>query len=162
MTYAFPCIMTKASSGYHMRCTHFVRHILEGVWLLALPKADWDKICPGSSRVCPWTRLFSDDKSTVGWSLVKLALLLCCCTCFNQYMKAIMVHALLLSGKMALPVILYCLSPSSLWCPLSFLGFLGGATLFWVVRCFPIMLLGDRVFHILVTRDPLCELSLAR
>jgi hypothetical protein len=25
----------------------------------------------------------------------------------------------------------------------------------------PIMLLGDRVFHILVTRDPLCELSLA-
>jgi hypothetical protein len=39
-TYAFPCIMTKATSGYHMGCTHFVRHILEGVWLLALPKAD--------------------------------------------------------------------------------------------------------------------------
>ncbi len=33
-TYAFSCIMTKASSGYHMRCTHFVHHILEGVWLL--------------------------------------------------------------------------------------------------------------------------------
>ncbi len=54
-TYAFPCIMTKASSGYHMPCTHFVRHILEGVWLLALPKADWDKVCPGRLRVCPWT-----------------------------------------------------------------------------------------------------------
>ncbi len=54
-TYASPCIMTKASSGYHMRCTHFVHHILEGVWLIALPKTDWVKVCPGSSRVCPWT-----------------------------------------------------------------------------------------------------------
>ncbi len=54
-TYAFPYIMTKASSGYHMRCTHFVLQILEGVWLLALPKADQDKVCPGRSRVCPWT-----------------------------------------------------------------------------------------------------------
>jgi hypothetical protein len=54
-TYAFPCIMTKASSGYHMRCAHFAHHILEGVWLLALLKADWDKVCPGRSRVCPWT-----------------------------------------------------------------------------------------------------------
>ncbi len=54
-TYASPCIMTKASSGYHMRCTHFVHHILEGVWLLALPMADWVKVCPGSLRVCPWT-----------------------------------------------------------------------------------------------------------
>jgi hypothetical protein len=54
-TDASPCIMTKASSGYHMRCTHFVCHILEGVWLLALPKADWGKVCPGRSRVCPWT-----------------------------------------------------------------------------------------------------------
>ncbi len=54
-TYASPCIMTKASSWYHMWCTHFVCHILEGVWLLALPKADWVKVCPGSSRVCPWT-----------------------------------------------------------------------------------------------------------
>ncbi len=77
-------------------------------------------------------------------------------------MKAIVVHALLLSGKTALSVILCCLSPSSLWCPLSFLGFLGGPTLFWVVRCLPIILLGDRVFHILVARDRLCELSLAR
>ncbi len=56
-----------------------------------------------------------------------------------------MVHALLLfSGITALPDILCCLLPSSLWCPLSFLGFLGGVTLFWVVRCLPIMLLGDR------------------
>ncbi len=54
-TYASPYIMTNASSGYHMRCTHFVHHILEGVWLLALPKADWVKVCPGSLRVCPWT-----------------------------------------------------------------------------------------------------------
>ncbi len=46
-TYAFPCIMTKASSGYHMRCTHFVHHILEGVWLLALPKADWGMSAQG-------------------------------------------------------------------------------------------------------------------
>ncbi len=52
-TYASPCIMTKASSGYHTRCTNFVQHILEGVWLLTLPKADWSKVCPGSSRVCP-------------------------------------------------------------------------------------------------------------
>ncbi len=90
-TYAFPCIMTKASSGYHMRCAHCACHILEGVWLLVLPKADWDKVCPGKLRVCLWTffqfypsRLLSDDMSTVGWSLVKLALLLCCCTCFNK------------------------------------------------------------------------------
>ncbi len=54
-TDAFPCIMTKASSGYHMWCTHFVHHILEGVWLLALPKADWDKICPGRLTFCPWS-----------------------------------------------------------------------------------------------------------
>ncbi len=54
-TYAFPCIMTKASSGYHLRCTHFVSHMLEGVWLLALHKADWDKVCPGRLRVCSWT-----------------------------------------------------------------------------------------------------------
>ncbi len=54
-TYAFPCIMTKASSGYHTWGTHCVCHILEGVWLLALPKADWDKFCPGRLRVCPWT-----------------------------------------------------------------------------------------------------------
>ncbi len=53
--YASPCIKTKASSGYHMRCTHFLHHILEGVCLLALPKADWGKVCPGSLRVCPWT-----------------------------------------------------------------------------------------------------------
>jgi hypothetical protein len=76
-------------------------------------------------------------------------------------MKALVVHALLLSGRSVLPVILCCLMPSSLWCPLSFLGFLGGFTLFLVVRCLPIMLLGDRVFHILVTRDLLCGLSLA-
>jgi hypothetical protein len=54
-TYASSCIMTKASRGYHMRCTHFLCHILEGVWLLTLPKADWGKVCPGRSRVCPWT-----------------------------------------------------------------------------------------------------------
>ncbi len=54
-TYTSPCIMTKASSGYHMQCTHVVCHILEGVWLLALPKADWGKVCPGRLRVCPWT-----------------------------------------------------------------------------------------------------------
>jgi hypothetical protein len=30
------------------------------------------------------------------------------------------------------------------------------------VRCIPIMLLGDRVFYILVTWDPVCELSLVR
>ncbi len=55
VTYVFSCIMTKASSGYQMRCAHFACHILEGVWLLALPKADWDKVCPGRSRVCLWT-----------------------------------------------------------------------------------------------------------
>ena len=55
VTYASSCIMTKASSGYRMQCTHFVCHILEGVWLLALPKADWVKVCPGSLRVCSWT-----------------------------------------------------------------------------------------------------------
>ncbi len=71
-------------------------------------------------------------------------------------MKALVVHALPLSGRTALPVILCCLLPSSLWCPSSFLGFLGGFTLFWVVRCLPIVLLGDRVFHILVIWDPLC------
>jgi hypothetical protein len=54
-TYASPRIMTKASSGYHMQCAHFVRHILEGVWLLALPKADWGKVFPERLRVCPWT-----------------------------------------------------------------------------------------------------------
>ncbi len=54
-TYAFPCIMPKASSEYQMQCAHCVCHIFEGVWLLALPKADWDKVCPGSLRVCPWT-----------------------------------------------------------------------------------------------------------
>ncbi len=53
-TYASPCIMTN-SSGYHMQCTHFVHQILEDVWLLALPKADWSKVCPGRLRVCPWT-----------------------------------------------------------------------------------------------------------
>jgi hypothetical protein len=55
VTYASPCIMPKASSGYHTRWTHFLCHIFEGVWLLALTKADWVKVCPGSSRVCPWT-----------------------------------------------------------------------------------------------------------
>ncbi len=54
-TYAFPCIMTKAFSGYRMRCTLCVCHILGGVRLFALPKADWDKVCPGRLRVCPWT-----------------------------------------------------------------------------------------------------------
>ncbi len=89
-TYASLCIMTKASNGYHMRCTHFVCHILEGVWLLALPKADWVKVCPGSLRSA--LELFSVLSIYVvvrwhvngGMSLVKLALLLCCCTCFNQ------------------------------------------------------------------------------
>ncbi len=42
-------------TGYQIRCTHFVCHILEGGWLLALPKVDWDKVCPGRLRVCPWT-----------------------------------------------------------------------------------------------------------
>ncbi len=54
-TYASPCIMTKASSGYHMWCSHFMCHILKSVWLLALSKADWGKVCPGRSRVCSWT-----------------------------------------------------------------------------------------------------------
>ncbi len=36
VTYASSCIMTKASSGYWLMCTHFVCHILEGNWLFAL------------------------------------------------------------------------------------------------------------------------------
>ena len=39
--------LTKASSGYRLWWKHFVCHILEGVWLLALPKADWGKSALG-------------------------------------------------------------------------------------------------------------------
>ncbi len=46
-TYASSCIMTKTFSGYHKQCTHFGCHILEGVWLLPLPKTDWDKSAQG-------------------------------------------------------------------------------------------------------------------
>ncbi len=53
--YASGCIMTKASIGYRLCCTHVVCRALEGVWLLALPKADCGKVCPGRSRVYPWT-----------------------------------------------------------------------------------------------------------
>ncbi len=47
VTYASSCIMTKASCGYHLWCTHFVYHILGGVWLFALPKAEWGKSSQG-------------------------------------------------------------------------------------------------------------------
>jgi hypothetical protein len=78
-TYASSCIMTKASSGYHMQCTHLVCHSLEGVWLLALPKTDWGNL-PRKDEHLPLncfqfypSRLSSDDMSTGGWSLVKLS-----------------------------------------------------------------------------------------
>jgi hypothetical protein len=148
--------------GVHILCATFV----EGVWLLALPKADWGKVCPGRLKVCPLncfqfypSRLLSNDMSMVGWSIVKLASALLlhlfqsidespCGRCFAVFRK---------NGFACYPLSSVAII---LMMSLILLRLLGGFTLLWVVRCLPIMLLGDRVFFILVTQDPICELSL--
>ncbi len=94
-------------------------------------------------------RLSSNDMSMVlGCSVVKLAsamrypfhatrwkLLLYMCCRFQE-------------KKMALPVILCCVAFIFVMTLILF-RHLGGDTLFWVVRCPPIMLLGDRALFII-------------
>ncbi len=97
------------------------------------------------------SRLLSNDMSMVVWDLVeKLAsallhlfhanswkLLWYMLCCFQEEWLYLFIPFMLCVAFI-------------LWCLISFFRHLGGATLFWVVRCLPIMLLGDRVYHILV------------
>ncbi len=106
------------------------------------------------------SRLSSNDMSTVGWSLVRLASALLLLFHTNRW-KLLQYMLCCFQEEWLCPFILCVMCCLHLVMSLILFRHLGGATLFWVVRCLPIMLLGDRRFHILVTQDSLCELSLA-
>jgi hypothetical protein len=157
--------MTKASSGCHLWCAHFVCHTLEGVWLLALPKADCNKsdreveCLPLNCFQFYPSRSSSNDMSMVGWSLVKLATALL--HLFHANRWKLLWYMLASFRKTGFAC--YSLLSVAFIVKMTLILFrhLGGATLFWVVRCLSIMLQGFHS-HILVTQDPLCELSLVR
>ncbi len=161
VTYASSCIIIEAFSGYRLWCKSFLFHISEGIWLVALPKTDWDKTAQWSqmSALKPFSvylcRLLSDDLSRVSWSLVKLVAALQFPLHATRW-KLLWYTLCGFQGKMALPVILCCVT---LIIVMSLILFrhLGGTTLFWVVRCLPIMLLGDRALCIIFWSARICH-----
>ncbi len=168
-TYASACIMTKASSGYRLCYPHFVCHTLEGVDSLHCPRLtavslprEAKHLSMNCFQFYP-SRLLSDDMSMVGWSLVKLALLLCCTffmliaesscgTCFAAFRKNSFACYPLLSVAFIFMMSLILFRHFGRRYP--FLS--GQMPSYHVVR--------RQGFHshILVTLDLLCELSLAR
>ncbi len=121
------CIVTKASSGYHMRCTHFVCHIwrvFDFLHCLRLTKVSLPREVqrlPLNCFQCYPCRLSSNDMSTVGWSLVKLASALLHMFHAKRW-KLLWYMLCCFQEEQLCMFILCCLSPSSLWCPLSFLS----------------------------------------
>ncbi len=158
VTYASSCIMTKASGGYHLWCTYFVCCILEGILLLELPKDNWGKSAQEGQESALKLfqffpcRLSSNDMSTAGWSLVKLAPALR--YLFHASRWKLLWYMLCGFHKEQHCLLSCVVLPSSLWCPLSFLGIhaSGSATLFWVEISFYLVVMRQRfIYFVLVT-----------
>ncbi len=149
-TYASSCIMTNASNGYccvHIFCAPFWRMFDSShcLWLteVSLPR-EVERLPLNCFQFYP-SRLLSDDMSMVGWSLVKLAsallhlfhanswkLLWYMLCCFQEEWLCLFILCIICLLYLVMSLILF--------------RHLGGVTLFWVVRCLPIILLGNRAF----------------
>ncbi len=92
------------------------------------------------------SRLWSNDMSMVEWSLVKLASALL--HLFHASRWKLMWYMLcnFLEERFCLFILCDMCHLHLVMSLILFFRLLGGATLFWVVRCLPIMLLGDRAF----------------
>ncbi len=134
----------------------------EGCWLLALPKADWGNSAQGAS-VSVLKLLSSIHVDFIQWHVnrgVKSSWSshLLCGTCFMQLDESCWDIRFTGSRKngFAYYPVLCCLHLCDVLYPFRHLG---GITLFWVVRCLPILWIRRQGFgsHIMVTQDPLCD-----
>ncbi len=143
--------MTKASSRCHFVVFTFLcvtfRRVFDSSHCLMLTEVSLlrEVECLSSNWFLFHPRRFLfNDLSTVAWSLVKLASALG--YLFHAIRWKLSWYTLFSFQEKWLWLLSCVVLLSYLWCPLSFLG---GATLFWVVRCLPTLLLVDRAYNVL-------------